>query len=106
MLRSNTLMLDNTLIPLYQERVTSRTLNTDDEHTNEQFNDDEEDEEEQSLLMTGTGRRAGKHESFMKKLKQNRFHTEGNLDDSTITLECFFVKNDSLVFVLDIDRPT
>jgi len=54
MLRSHTLMLDNTLIPLYQDRVASHTLNTDDEHTNEQF----EEQCEELLMMTGTGRRA------------------------------------------------
>ena len=61
MLRSHTLMLDNTLIPAYQERVASHTFNTD-EHTSEHDDDDDDDEEqcEQSLLMTGTGRRAGK----------------------------------------------
>ncbi|XDV24173.1 hypothetical protein PO909_028422 [Leuciscus waleckii] len=53
MLRSDELMLDNTLIPAYQERVTSLTFTT--EHTNE--HDDDE-----LLLMTGTGRRAEKHE--------------------------------------------
>ena len=60
MLRSHTLMLDNTLIPAYQERVASHTLNTD-EHTTEQF-DDDDDDEEQSLVMLGVGRRAGKYE--------------------------------------------
>jgi len=54
-------MLDNTLIPAYQDRVASHTLNTDDEHTTEQF-----DDEEQSLMMTGTGRRAEKHERIIR----------------------------------------
>ncbi len=62
MLRSDTLMLDNKLFPLYQERVTSLTFTT--EHNNEQFccddddDDDDDDEEhfEELLLMTGTGR--------------------------------------------------
>jgi len=54
MLRSDTLMLDNTLIPAYQERVTSLTFNT--EHTSEQFDDDDGDDDEQSLIMTGTAR--------------------------------------------------
>ncbi len=63
MLRSDTLMLDNKLFPLYQERVTLLTFNT--EHNNEQFccDDDDDDDEEQFeelLLMTGTGRRAEK----------------------------------------------
>ena len=55
MLRSDTLMLDNTLIPLYQERVTSLTFT--DEHTSEQFDDDDDDDDdddEESLIMTGT----------------------------------------------------
>jgi len=69
MLRSHTLMLDNTLISAYQDRVASHTLNTDDEHTtdsNEQF-DDDDDDEEQFLLMTGTGRRAGKEIHLFRK---------------------------------------
>jgi len=57
MLRSDTLMLDNTLIPAYQERVASLSFNT--EHTNEQFDGDDDDFFEEWLwLMTGTGRRA------------------------------------------------
>ncbi len=47
MLRSDTLMLDNKLFPLYQERVTSLTFNT--EHSNEQFccdDDDDDDDDE------------------------------------------------------------
>jgi len=59
-------MLDNTLIPAYQDRVASHTLNTDDEHTNEQFDDDDEEHCEESLLMTGTGRRAEKRENKQK----------------------------------------
>jgi len=55
LLRSDTLMLDNTLFPLYQERVTWFTFNT--EHSNEQFDDVEHCEA--SLVMAGTGRRAG-----------------------------------------------
>ncbi len=60
MLRSDTLMLDNKLFPLYQERVTSLIFTA--EHSSEQFwfvdvSDDEEHCEE-SLVMTGTGRRA------------------------------------------------
>jgi len=58
LLRSDTLMLDNTLFPLYQERVTWFTFNT--EHSNEQFDDDDDEEHcEESLVMAGTGRRAG-----------------------------------------------
>ncbi len=53
MLRSDTLMLDNKLFPLYQERVTSLTFTT--EHSNEQY-DDDEDDDEQSLVMLGTGK--------------------------------------------------
>ncbi|XDV23919.1 hypothetical protein PO909_028264, partial [Leuciscus waleckii] len=56
MLRSHTLMLDNTLIPLYQERVALHTFNTD-EHTNEHDDDDDEEHCEELLMMTGTGRR-------------------------------------------------
>ncbi|XDV23199.1 hypothetical protein PO909_027884, partial [Leuciscus waleckii] len=63
MLRSDTLMLDNTLIPLYQERVTSLTFNT--EHTSEHLDSDEHDDDdgqfEESLVMTGVCRGAGKH---------------------------------------------
>ncbi len=58
MLRSDTLMLDNKLFPLYQERVTSLTFNT--EHRKEQL-EDPDDVEQESPVMTGTGRRAGKH---------------------------------------------
>jgi len=57
MLRSDALILDNTLIPAYQERVTSLTFNT--EHTTEH---DDEEQCEELLMMTGTGRRAEKHE--------------------------------------------
>jgi len=59
-LRSDKLMLDNTLTPLYQERVASLSFNTD-EHTNEQFDEDDDDEDDdffEEWLMTGTGRRA------------------------------------------------
>jgi len=60
---SDTLMLDNTLTPLYQERVTSLTFNT--EHTSEQVwldddDDNDDDDEEKSLVMLGLGRGAGK----------------------------------------------
>ncbi len=67
MLRSDTLMLDNKLFPLYQERVTSLTFTT--EHSNEQYDDDDDDDEEQfeELLMTGTGRRAEKHKKEMNR---------------------------------------
>ncbi len=57
MLRSDTLMLDNKLFPLYQERVTSLTFNT--EHNSEHLDtDDLSDEEhcEEFAVMTGTGR--------------------------------------------------
>ncbi len=60
MLRSDTLMLDNKLFPLYQERVTLPTFTT--EHNNEQY-DNDNDDEEQSLIMTGTGRRAERLET-------------------------------------------
>ncbi len=59
MLRSDALMLDNKLCPLYQETLTSLTFTA--EHTNEQLCSEDDDDEEQSLLMTGTGRRAGKY---------------------------------------------
>ncbi len=64
MLRSDTLMLDNKLFPLYQERVTGPTFTT--EHINEQY-DDDDDDEEQSLLMTGTDRRAENMRQYRKK---------------------------------------
>ncbi len=63
MLRSDTLMLDNKLFPLYQERVTSLTFNT--EHSSEQLWCCEEFCEE-SLVMTGSGRRSGKSERIKK----------------------------------------
>ncbi|XDV23732.1 hypothetical protein PO909_028179, partial [Leuciscus waleckii] len=50
MLRSHTLMLDNTLIPAYQERVASHTFNTD-EHTSEHDDDDEEHCEDLMMMM-------------------------------------------------------
>jgi len=62
MLRSDTLMLDNTLIPLYQERVTSLTFTA--EHTSEHLDTDDLDDDDEhcegSLVMTGMGRGAGK----------------------------------------------
>jgi len=65
MLRSDTLMLDNKLFPLYQERVTSLTFTA--EHTNEHDDDDDEEHCEELLLMTGTGRqRAGKHQRIKR----------------------------------------
>jgi len=54
-------MLDNTLIPLYQERVTSLTFNT--EHTSEHLDSDDLDDDEhceELLTISGTGRGAGK----------------------------------------------
>ncbi len=60
MLRSDALILDNKLCPLYQETLTSLTFTA--EHNNEQLDTDEcsdEDDEElfgESLMMTGTGR--------------------------------------------------
>ncbi len=56
MLRSDTLMLDNKLFPLYQERVTRLTLNT--EHSSKHFDDLSDDDEHcgESLVMTGAGR--------------------------------------------------
>ncbi len=54
MLRSDTLMLDNKLFPLYQERVTSLTFPT--EHSSEQYDEDDDEQFEELLLMTGTGR--------------------------------------------------
>ncbi len=63
MLRSDALMLDNKLCPLYQETLTSLTsLTFTAEHNNEHLDTDEcsdEDDEElfgESLMMTGTGR--------------------------------------------------
>ncbi len=60
MLRSDALMLDNKLCPLYQETLTSLTFTA--EHNNEQLCSEDDDDEEQSLLMIGTERRARKHE--------------------------------------------
>ena len=71
MLRSHTLMLDNTLIPAYQERVASHTLNTD-EHSSEQFDDDDGEQCEELLMMTGTGRRAGKHERIKRNVGKSK----------------------------------
>ncbi len=58
MLRSDTLMLDNKLFPLYQERVTSLTFTTEhiSEHLDTADPDDDEKFCEESLIMTGTGR--------------------------------------------------
>ncbi len=44
MLRSVTLMLDNKLFPLYQERVTSLTFNT--EHSSTLLNSDDDDDDD------------------------------------------------------------
>ncbi len=62
MLRSDALMLDNKLFPLYQERVTSLTFTTEHSSTHLDADKPDEDEEhcEKSLVMTGMGRRAGK----------------------------------------------
>ncbi len=70
MLRSDTLMLDNKLFPLYQERVTWLTFTT--EHTNEQYDDDDDDDDEQSLVMLGTGRQAGKYERINRNLGKSK----------------------------------
>jgi hypothetical protein len=70
MLRSHTLMLDNTLIPAYQERVTSLTFNT--EHTSEQFDDDDDDDDdEQSLVMLGVTRGAGKRDRIIRNMDKS-----------------------------------
>ena len=62
MLRSDTLMLDNKLFPLYQERVTAPTFTTEHSSTHldtdERLDDDDDEHCEELLLMTGTGRRA------------------------------------------------
>ncbi len=55
MLRSDTLMLDNKLFPLYQERVTGPTFTT--EHSSEQYDDDDD---EQFLMKLGGGKEAEK----------------------------------------------
>ncbi len=65
MLRSDTLMLDNKLFPLYQERVTSLIFTTEHSSTHldtDERSDDDDDEEqfEELLVMTGLGRGAGK----------------------------------------------
>ncbi len=48
MLRSDTLMLDNKLFPLYQERVTWPTFTTEhnSEHLDTEDDDDDDDDEE------------------------------------------------------------
>ncbi len=62
MLRSDTLMLDNKLFPLYQERVTSLIFTAEHSSTHldtDERSDDDDDDEEQfevSLVMTGMGR--------------------------------------------------
>ncbi len=63
MLRLDTLMLDNNLFPLYQERVTWPTFTT--EHSNEHLDTDDPDDDddkqfEELLVITGTGRWAEK----------------------------------------------
>ncbi len=64
MLRSDTLMLDNKLFPLNQERVTSLTFNT--EHSSEHLDTDDPDDDdehcEELLIISGTGRGAGTDE--------------------------------------------
>ncbi len=62
MLRSDTLMLDNKLFPLYQERVTSLTFTAEHSSTHLETDDLSDDEEqfEELLVMTGEGRGAGK----------------------------------------------
>jgi len=61
MLRSDALMLDNTLIPAYQDRVTSLTFTTEHSSTHLHTDDPDDDEQfEELLLMTGRG--AEKHE--------------------------------------------
>ncbi len=64
MLRSDTLMLDNKLFPLYQERVTSLTFTTEHSstHLDTECSEDDEEQFEELLVMTGTDRRAGEHE--------------------------------------------
>jgi len=47
MLILDALMLDNTLIPLYQERVTSLTFNT--EHTSEHLDSDDLDDDDEGF---------------------------------------------------------
>ncbi len=70
MLRSDALMLDNKLRPLYQETLTSLTFTA--EHNNEQLCS--EDDEEQSLVMLGVGRRAGNmNEQKYKSKHQSSF---------------------------------
>ncbi len=56
MLRSDTLMLDNKLFPLYQERLTSLTFTT--EHSKTHLDTDDPDNEQfgELLVVTGMGR--------------------------------------------------
>ncbi len=59
MLRSDTLMLDNKLCPLYQERVTSLIFTTEHSSTHLDTDDPDDDDDkqfEELLVMTGTGR--------------------------------------------------
>ncbi len=70
MLRSDTLMLDNKLFPLYQERVTWPTFNT--EHSSEHLDTDDPDDDEEHvefLVMTGMERRAIKTQENKVKLR-------------------------------------
>jgi len=64
---SDTLMLDNTLIPLSQERVTSLTFNT--EHTSKQLESDDDEHSKEFLVMTGTGRGAGEQKFVKQKCR-------------------------------------
>ncbi len=98
MLRSDTLMLDNKLFPLYQERVTWLTFNT--EHSSEQLWFDEEHCEE-LLVMTGTGK-----EPENKYIKKNNCNNNSDdrcliynlltIDSSTKTFECFQVSTSGI----------
>ncbi len=70
MLRSDTLMLDNKLFPLYQERVTWLTFTTEHRKILDDLSDDEEDCKV-SMKITGMGRGAGKHNMLYKGASWN-----------------------------------
>lgn len=67
-MRSETLMEESKLFPLFQERVTCVTFSTEHNNTHlvlDDFSDDEKHSGE-SRVMTGMGRGAGKYEQTNK----------------------------------------
>ncbi len=74
MLRSDTLMLDNKLFPLYQERVTFLTFTT--EHNNEHFESDDELCEKSLVILTvGRCSENRRTSSNVDKCKHKSFFT-------------------------------